>query len=264
MSKVTTIQIKRHTTGVALVPGTAPIAAGVGGIKSGEMIYDSIADVLYIGKGDDGAGNSSSVVSVGGAGAYLKSIQLGAANGVASLDASGKLPTSQLPASIVGSLQYQGTWNASTNTPALASGIGTKGYFYKVSVTGATALDGTSNWNVGDLVMYDGTTWDKIDGPAEAVLSVAGRIGAVTLSISDISDSGVTGRTLVQAATPAIAKAALSLIVADIAGAAPLASPALTGTPTAPTATFGTNTTQLATTAFVTAAIPTAIDGGAI
>jgi hypothetical protein len=34
---------------------------------------------------------------------------------------------------------------------------------------------------------------------------------------------------------------------------APLASPALTGTPTAPTATAGTSTTQLATTAFVTA-----------
>jgi hypothetical protein len=34
---------------------------------------------------------------------------------------------------------------------------------------------------------------------------------------------------------------------------APLASPALTGTPTAPTATPGTNTTQLATTAFVAA-----------
>ncbi len=35
---------------------------------------------------------------------------------------------------------------------------------------------------------------------------------------------------------------------------APLASPALTGTPTAPTAAVGTNTTQLATTAFVQAA----------
>lgn len=36
---------------------------------------------------------------------------------------------------------------------------------------------------------------------------------------------------------------------------APLASPAFTGTPTAPTATGGTNTTQLATTAFVTGAL---------
>ena len=37
----------------------------------------------------------------------------------------------------------------------------------------------------------------------------------------------------------------------EVALKAPLASPALTGTPTAPTATLGTNTTQLATTAFV-------------
>ena len=39
---------------------------------------------------------------------------------------------------------------------------------------------------------------------------------------------------------------------------APLASPALTGTPTAPTATAGTNTTQIATTAFVLANVPAA------
>ena len=39
---------------------------------------------------------------------------------------------------------------------------------------------------------------------------------------------------------------------------APLASPALTGTPTAPTATAGTSTTQLATTAFATDAASTA------
>lgn len=40
-------------------------------------------------------------------------------------------------------------------------------------------------------------------------------------------------------------------------GAAPLASPSFAGTPTAPTASVGTNTQQIATTAFVTAAIPT-------
>ena len=39
-------------------------------------------------------------------------------------------------------------------------------------------------------------------------------------------------------------------------GYAKLASPTLTGTPLAPTATAGTNTTQIATTAFVTAAVP--------
>lgn len=40
-----------------------------------------------------------------------------------------------------------------------------------------------------------------------------------------------------------------------------LASPALTGTPTAPTASSGTNTTQIATTAFVTAATTAAAAG---
>ena len=44
--------------------------------------------------------------------------------------------------------------------------------------------------------------------------------------------------------------------VGQITGAAPLASPALTGTPTAPTALVGTSTTQIATTAFVAAALP--------
>ncbi len=49
-------------------------------------------------------------------------------------------------------------------------------------------------------------------------------------------------------------------------GGAPLDSPAFTGTPTAPTATVGTNTTQIATTAFVksllTGTITVTIDGG--
>jgi hypothetical protein len=41
----------------------------------------------------------------------------------------------------------------------------------------------------------------------------------------------------------------------DLAAKAALASPTFTGTPAAPTASAGTNTTQIATTAFVTAAI---------
>lgn len=42
---------------------------------------------------------------------------------------------------------------------------------------------------------------------------------------------------------------------------APIASPALTGTPTAPTAALGNNSTQLANTAFVTAAIAALVNG---
>jgi hypothetical protein len=48
-----------------------------------------------------------------------------------------------------------------------------------------------------------------------------------------------------------IAESEVTSLVSDLALKAPLASPALTGTPTAPTAAGGTNTTQIATTAFV-------------
>ena len=53
---------------------------------------------------------------------------------------------------------------------------------------------------------------------------------------------------------------AVTLLAADLsaAGGALLASPALTGTPSAPTATAATSTTQIATTAFVHAALPVA------
>lgn len=46
----------------------------------------------------------------------------------------------------------------------------------------------------------------------------------------------------------------------DLSIYAPLASPALTGTPTAPTATSGTSTTQIATTAFVQTAVSDKVD----
>ena len=49
----------------------------------------------------------------------------------------------------------------------------------------------------------------------------------------------------------------LDTINQDRTGYAPKASPAFTGIPTAPTANLGTNTTQIATTAFVKNAIAT-------
>ena len=45
---------------------------------------------------------------------------------------------------ISGSLSYQGTWDALANSPALASGVGTKGYYYVVSVAGNTNLGSIS------------------------------------------------------------------------------------------------------------------------
>jgi hypothetical protein len=115
----------------------------------------------------------------------------GSALGVATLDSGGKVPTSQLPAAIVGALQYQGTWNASTNSPALASGVGTTGFYYKVSTAGSTTIDSNTGWHIGDWIVFNGTTWDKIDNN-EAVTSVMGRLGAVVATAGDYTASQVT------------------------------------------------------------------------
>ena len=60
-------------------------------------------------------------------------------------------------------LTYQGTWNASTNTPTLASSTGSSGYYYIVSVAGSTNLDGITDWQAGDWLVFNGTVWQKID-----------------------------------------------------------------------------------------------------
>jgi len=65
---------------------------------------------------------------------------------------------------VTGALNYQGTWNASTNTPTLASGVGTKGDYYVVSTAGSTNLDGTTLWGVGDWAVFNGSIWQKVDG----------------------------------------------------------------------------------------------------
>lgn len=122
------------------------------------------------------------------------------------------------------------------------------------------------------------------------VLSVAGKTGVVTLAVTDVSGAAplaspaLTGTPTAptaavatnstQIATTAFVKSqgyitagqapvlsvagrtgVVTLAVADVAGAAPAASPVLTGTPTAPTAALGTSSSQLATTAFVLAQV---------
>lgn len=110
----------------------------------------------------------------------------GAASGYCPLDTGSKVPTTYLPDSIVGAVSYKGVWNASTNTPTLLNGSGAQGEYYKVSVAGTTALDGISDWQVGDWVISDGTVWSKVDN-TDLVSSVAGRTGAVTLTQADVS-----------------------------------------------------------------------------
>lgn len=86
----------------------------------------------------------------------------------------------------LGALTYKGVWNASTNVPAIpAAAPLNKGEFYKVSVAGTTNIDGINDWAIGDWIISNGATWDKIDN-SELVTSVAGKIGAVTLVKADV------------------------------------------------------------------------------
>jgi hypothetical protein len=88
-----------------------------------------------------------------------------------------------------GGLAYQGTWNASTNNPTLVSSTGVNGYYYIVATAGSTNLNGITDWQIGDWLLFNGTVWQKID-QSDLVTSVAGRTGAVTLSNTDISGLG--------------------------------------------------------------------------
>lgn len=71
--------------------------------------------------------------------------------------------------------------------------------------------------------------WQELLTPTDAVQSVNGKTGTVTLNAGDVGLGSVTNET----------KATM------------FSSPAFTGTPTAPTAPVTTNTTQIATTKFV-------------
>jgi hypothetical protein len=88
---------------------------------------------------------------------------------------------------LIGSSIYQGTWNALTNTPALTSGVGTRGYYYIVNVAGSTNLDGITDWNVGDWAIFDGTAWQQVDN-TDSVTSVNGQTGAVSLTSDNIPE----------------------------------------------------------------------------
>lgn len=122
---------------------------------------------------------------------FVLESEVGVANGVAGLDSGGKVPAAQLPPGSTGALSYQGSWNANTNSPALASGVGTQGYYYVVGTTGSTNLDGITDWKSGDWATYNGTAWEKIDN-TDAVASVFTRTGAVTAAAGDYTAAEVT------------------------------------------------------------------------
>lgn len=87
---------------------------------------------------------------------------------------------------VPGAVAYQGTWNASTNTPTLTSSSGTQGHYYVVSTAGSTDLNGITSWSIGDWAIFNGSVWEKVDN-TDAVSSVNGQVGSVVLTASSVS-----------------------------------------------------------------------------
>jgi hypothetical protein len=121
---------------------------------------------------------------------YQNTADKGQPNGYASLDGNGKVPLTQINDALIGNVNFQGLWNASTNTPTLVDppSSGTKGYYYIVS-TGGTFAGIT--FEVGDWIISNGTAWGKVDN-TDAVSSVFGRTGNVVASNGDYNTSQVT------------------------------------------------------------------------
>ena len=157
-----------------------------------------------------------------------------------------------------------------TNTTQIATTAFVKAQNYLTSLDVAGLSDVTiTSIATGELLRYNGTGWANAT-LAEAGIAATGDIptnnnqltngagyitGNQTITLSgDVSGSGTT------AITVTVADDSHNHIISNVDGLqtaldakAPLASPALTGTPTAPTAATATNTTQIATTAFVKA-----------
>ena len=146
--------------------------------------------------------------------------------------------TSTNTASKVVARDASGNFAAGTITAALAGNAAT-------ATKLATARNISLSGDVSGTVSFDGS------GAVDITTTVADDSHLHAFTNLTSKPTTVSGYGITDAYTKTEADSALSL-------KAPLASPALTGTPTTPTAVIGTNTTQIASTAYVKAEISNA------
>lgn len=164
-----------------------------------------VANNIYLQGSEIVLGNQvSDVVTVKGVARFVQKATFSSTiiDGGANAGGSGQVLSStvtgvqwidQLPSG----LNFQGAWNAATNNPALASGVGVQGYYYIVETPGTTNLDGNNSWQTGDWAIYNGTAWQEIDN--QNIFSGSGTSNTMTkwtgtqsLGNSTLTDDGVT------------------------------------------------------------------------
>jgi hypothetical protein len=128
---------------------------------------------------------------------------------------AGKVPLTQIPDSVLGQLEYKGTYDMATALPAASTA--NKGEYYIAS--NATLANG---YIIGDWAVSNGTSWDKIDN-TDAVQTVQGRTGAVVITATDVGLGSVNNTADSAKPVSTAQQTALDL-------KAPLASPTFSGT----------------------------------
>jgi len=152
-------------------------------LNVGEVVAPDLAERIKV--ITNGGGTSQSVLDT------LASLQTQINNLIPSQSGnSGKFLTTNGSTlswgNVAGALNYQGTWNASTNTPTLTSSVGTSGYYYVVDTAGSTNLNGITDWKAGDWLIFNGTVWQKIDqswaiaGANDNITSMTGITGGIS------------------------------------------------------------------------------------
>lgn len=118
--------------------------------------------------------------------------------------------------------------------------------------TGATSAgDARTNLGLGTIATQAANNVNITGGSVTGITDLAVADGGTGASTAADARTNLGAA----AASHSHAQSDVTNLTTDLAAKAPLASPTFTGTPAAPTAAPGTNTTQVATTAFVTAAV---------
>lgn len=174
--------------------------------------------------------------------------------------------STNLAIELIGTGDQAGNWGSTTNT-----NLGTlieqaiSGYTTYSCTGGTDVLTMTNGASATARNMYlelGGTGGGTLQVPANKKLYFVYNTNAAAVTVKVSGGTGIS--------VPASAKMLLVCNGTDVYNAvtyfasATLASPTLTGTPVAPTASVGTNTTQIATTAFVNSAIVAAYPVGSI
>ena len=189
-------------TGTVTSTGSITLGGTLGGIGNSQLTNSTISGIslgsnlaaLTIGTGLSGTsynGGTAATVAIANSGVTTGTYGSASVIPVITVNAQGQITNVSTQAT--NAPAYQGTWNASTNTPTLTSGVGTQSYYYVVSVAGTTNLDGVNAWNVGDWAIFSGTTWTKVPGSASESFT--------NLTTTNLAVTGLTGYTYANGAS---------------------------------------------------------------